>query len=243
MTGKEILRVENMSKSFGPFKALDDVTLTIYEGEIVGLVGDNGAGKSTLVKIIMGVYKPDAGKIYFEGKQIDTETHSPLQALSLGIEPVYQERAIAPNRSVRENVFMGREIVSGRFLDIPKMNQETMRGISELGLTRLTSPGKKVMLLSGGEQQAVALSRALLFKSKLLLLDEPTTGVSHKMATTILNPVFEKLSSESVSILYITHELERLHKLVSRVVILKAGRKISDTEKTNITVSQIVALL
>jgi ABC-type sugar transport system ATPase subunit len=235
---EELLRVENISKSFGSLKALDKVSLSITRGEIVGLVGDNGAGKSTLIKILMGIHKQDEGKIYFEGKNIKID--SPQKALSLGIEAVYQDKAIAPNHNIRENIFIGREIVNNGFLNIKKMNQETLKVINQLGLMRIKTPDKKVMFLSGGEQQGVALSRVLLFKAKLLFLDEPTAGVSYRMSTKTLRPLFTKFKNEGTTVIYVTHELERLYKLVDRIIILKAGKKVLDIKKKDITIQKII---
>ena len=121
MVKNTLLRLQGITKIFDGFKALDNVDLTIDYGEVVGLVGDNGAGKSTLVKIIMGVYKPDGGKMFFEGKEVDFKQYGPSVAFSMGIVPVYQERALAPNHSIRENIFMGRELVRYGFLRINEM--------------------------------------------------------------------------------------------------------------------------
>lgn len=234
-----ILKVENISKWFGSLKALDRVSLTVRKGERVGLVGDNGAGKSTLVKILMGLYHKDEGNVYFDGKKVDIS--SPRKAKELGIEAVYQDRALSLGRTIRENIFMGREITK-RFgvLDVKEMNKKAIEALHHIGFHVIKDPDKKVGELSGGQQQGVAVSRTTLFDAKLLLLDEPTAGVSKRIIIDTFKPLFKMFKDRGTTLLYISHELEGLYALVDRIVILKSGRKIIDVSKEDITIHKII---
>ncbi len=234
-----LLEVKGLSKWFGSLKALNEVSFSVKKGERVGLVGDNGAGKSTLVKILMGLYKKDGGEIIFEGKKVEVD--SPRKAKEIGIEAVYQERALAPGRSIRENIFMGREIAN-KFgvLKVKEMNKKSVDVMQSLGFHMIKDPNKRVGELSGGTQQGVAVSRVSLFDSKLLLLDEPTAGVSRKVIIDTFDPLFRHFTSKGTTLIYISHELEGLLALVDRIIILKSGEIIKDVKKKDISVQEIV---
>ena len=176
----ELIRMENVTKYYGRVRALENVNLKVYEKEIVGLLGDNGAGKSTLVKIITGYHQPDpGGEFYLKGKKVDHL--SVAQARDLGIEVVYQERALADKQSLWRNIFMGRELSTrwGR-LDLRAMRDETRKLMTTLmGFTSSAiTPESTVQNFSGGERQGVAITRALYFKAEMIILDEPTMGLS-----------------------------------------------------------------
>src|SRR3990172_498395 len=176
----DLLRLTNISKSFGEVRSLQQVNFHVGRNEIVGLLGDNGAGKSTLIKIITGYHQPDpGGEIYFKGQKIDRMTVT--RARKLGIESVYQERALADQQSLWRNIFMGRELTNAfGVLDVRRMTQETEKLMTQLmGFTSTAvTPDSRVKHMSGGERQGVAITRALYFHAELLILDEPTMGLS-----------------------------------------------------------------
>ena len=175
-----VIELKNVSKTFGEVNSLSDINLAIYPGEIVGLLGDNGAGKSTLVKTIMGFHKPnEGGEIWFKGEKISE--WSVAKARELGIETIYQERALCEQQPIWRNMFMGREMRTkyGK-LDVKNMKQEATRLMSEhMGFTSTAvHPDNAVQTMSGGEKQGVAITRALYFEAELVILDEPTVGLS-----------------------------------------------------------------
>jgi len=175
-----VIQLKNVSKTFGEVRSLSEVNIEIYPGEIVGLLGDNGAGKSTLVKTIMGFHRPDeCGEIWFKGEKITD--WNVAKARELGIETIYQERALCEQQPIWRNMFMGREIKNkfGR-LDVKKMKSEATRLMSEhMGFTSTAvHPDNAVLTMSGGEKQGVAITRALYFDAELVILDEPTVGLS-----------------------------------------------------------------
>ncbi|MGE5623556.1 MAG: ATP-binding cassette domain-containing protein, partial [Methanocella sp.] len=170
---------KGLCKFFGKVTALEDVDLTIREGEVVGLVGDNGAGKSTLIKLLTGVYQPDRGELAFAGRPV--RFTSPREARALGIETVFQDLALVETMSIARNFFLGAEPVRRlgplTYLDARKMNEVTRQRLSDIGI-RITSPTADVASLSGGERQAIALGRTMYFGARLLILDEPTSALS-----------------------------------------------------------------
>jgi simple sugar transport system ATP-binding protein len=169
----------NIHKWFGKIYALKGVDFCVNRAEVVGLVGDNGAGKSTLIKILSGVYPPDIGEIFFEEKRVSFK--SPKNAIELGIETLYQDIALVPQMDVARNFFLGREITKDlgpvKFLDLKRMAQESLKSLEAIGL-RIADPRISVENLSGGQRQGVALARAMYFKRKLVILDEPTNNLS-----------------------------------------------------------------
>ena len=185
---KTILAVHNISKSFGSVEALNDVNFEIFENEVVGIVGDNGAGKSTLIKIISGNFPPDKGGIFFEGKQ--TAFKSPMDARKLGIETVYQDLSVCNNLDSVSNLFIGRElyknILGFEILDKKNMEKKAIEVLGKVGI-EIPSVREKVEYLSGGQRQAVALSRFVAWGKKLALLDEPTAALGVRETRQVLN--------------------------------------------------------
>lgn len=239
-----LLEARGISKWFGKVRALEDVDFTIQHREVVGLAGDNGAGKSTLIKILTGVYRPDAGKLYFEGQPV--EFASPKDARRLGIETVYQDLALVEQMSIARNFFLGAEPVRRfgplRLLDGKKMNQVTQDVLRDIGIRSLRSGDQEVSVLSGGERQAIAIGRTIYFGAKLLILDEPTSALSVHETNKVLGYI-EEAKRRGLSVIFITHNLYHIYPVSDRIVILEHGKKIGDFSKSDITLEGVIDLV
>jgi simple sugar transport system ATP-binding protein len=220
----DVLELRNVSKSFSGVHALHDVSLRLRPAEVLGLVGDNGAGKSTLIKIITGYHPPDTGEIFFRGRKIDGLTVR--KARGLGVETVYQERALAEQQSLWRNIFMGRPLTHrGGILDVRKMRSVTSRLMLEsMGFTSaILTPDTPVAGLSGGERQGLAIVRALHFQADLIILDEPTMGLSLSETEKCLNFVRD-IRNAGKSAIFIDHNIFHIYSVADRVAILDRGR-------------------
>ena len=236
---KEMIRGENLTKSYGGMLALNNVSFTIHEKEIIGLVGDNGAGKSTLLNILIGLFPPDKGKIYLNGKE--TRFSSPADARRQGIEIVYQFENMVEGMTVCKNFFLGREIIKRGILDNKIMRRKSEEALNKIGISK--SSDQLVEALSGGQRQAVALGRAFYFGKHVLLLDEPTTGLSLKEVDKTLKRIKLIRDKASMSIIFVTHNLQHIMPIADRIIVLYHGEKIFDknTEHTNIEeISQMI---
>lgn len=224
MTADFRLELKNVSKSFGEVKSLQNINFKLGRNEVVGLLGDNGAGKSTLIKIITGYHRPDEGEIFCNGQKIDHLTVP--KARELGIETVYQERALAELQSLWRNIFIGREL-SNRlgFLKVNDMKAETERLMLEsMGFTSTAvSPESTIKTFSGGEKQGVAIVRALFFDAEIIVLDEPTMGLSLKETRKLLNFV-RSIKEAGKSAVFIDHNIFHVYSVSDRVVVLDRGR-------------------
>jgi simple sugar transport system ATP-binding protein len=218
------VELRNISKSFGGVGVLHDVSLRLDAGEVLGLVGDNGAGKSTLIKIITGVHQPDSGTILFDGREVHGLTVD--KARNLGVETVYQERALADQLSLWRNIFMGRPS-SGPlgFLNVRRMRRLTAELMGEsMGFTSATlTPDTHVTGLSGGERQGLAIVRALHFEADIIILDEPTMGLSLKETDKLLHFV-RGIRTAGRSALLIDHNIFHVYSVADRIVVLDRGR-------------------
>jgi simple sugar transport system ATP-binding protein len=218
------LELRNVSKSFGEVKALENINFQLGRNEIVGLLGDNGAGKSTLIKIITGYHQPTSGEIYFNGHKV--ENLSVPKARKLGVETVYQERALAEMQTLWRNIFLGREISNRMgFLDIQRMKDETHRLMTEsMGFTSsAVSPDSRVGKYSGGEKQGVAIVRALFFEAEIIVLDEPTMGLSLKEAAKLISFV-KGIKEAGKSAVFIDHNIFHVYDVADRVVVIDRGK-------------------
>jgi simple sugar transport system ATP-binding protein len=218
------LELRNVSKLFGEVHALENIDFRLGQNEVVGLLGDNGAGKSTLIKIITGYYQPTSGEIYFNGQKVDNLTVP--KARELGVETVYQERALAELQSLWRNIFLGRELTNKYgFLDVGKMKYETHRlMIQSMGFTSTAvDPDSKVGTFSGGERQGVAIVRALYFDADIIILDEPTMGLSLKETQKLLNFV-NGIRKAGKSAVFIDHNIFHVYAVADRVVVIDRGR-------------------
>jgi simple sugar transport system ATP-binding protein len=221
---------------------LRDVSLTIGEQEIVSLVGDNGAGKSTLIKIISGVHSPDEGEIYVKGNKV---AHwNSTKARRMGIETVYQDKALAENQNVTRNIFMGREITTWLgFLNGRKQREEAEALMRRIGFTsEVMSADSVVVGLSGGEREGVAIARAILFKSDLVILDEPTTALSLTQAQEVLNFV-ERAKEEGAAVLFISHNIFHAHQVADRIVVVDRGRIAVELRKEDVSAVELTELM
>jgi ABC-type sugar transport system ATPase subunit len=232
-----ILSVRSLVKRFGGLTAVDHVSLDIYPGEVVGLVGDNGAGKSTLIKMVSGVYQPSDGEIYFEGKQV--QVSGPSEARDMGIETIYQDLALAGNLDVAANIFLGREVkkryLGGlvRVLDDQKMLTESKAVLNSLDV-HFPSFTAAIDKLSGGQRQAVAIARALYWNARMMIMDEPTNNLGVVEQAKVLD-LIRKLHSQNVPVILISHTMHDVFAVTDRIVVLHRGRKVAEkrTAETN----------
>jgi simple sugar transport system ATP-binding protein len=234
------LELRNVSKSFGEVQALEDINFQLGQNEIVGLLGDNGAGKSTLIKIITGYYQPTSGEIYFKGQKV--ENLSVPKARELGVETVYQERALAELQTLWRNIFLGREICnSWGFLNIQQMRDETHRLMTEsMGFTsHAVSPDSRVGKYSGGEKQGVAIVRALYFDAEIIVLDEPTMGLSLKESAKLVSFV-KGIKEAGKSAIFIDHNIFHVYNVADRVVVIDRGRVAGEFLTKDISVSELM---
>lgn len=236
-----LLELKNVSKTFGEVGALHDVNFHVGQNEIVGLLGDNGAGKSTLIKIITGYHRPDpGGEVIWKGQRL--EHFSVAKARELGINPVYQERALADQQSLWRNIFLGREMTT-RFgiLDVKKMRSETARLMQEhMGFTSSAiTPESPVKTMSGGERQGVAITRALYFQAELIILDEPTMGLSLSETKKTLDFV-EGIKRAGKSCIFIDHNIFHVYPIADRIVVLDRGTVAGQFMKGELTLEQLI---
>jgi ABC-type sugar transport system ATPase subunit len=239
-----MLEVRGLTKRFGGLTAVDHVDLQVYPGEVVGLLGDNGAGKSTLIKMVSGVYHPDDGQIFFQGKEI--KLASPANALELGIETLYQDLALAENLDVFSNIFMGREKTKPFLGVIPVLDHEFMHEESKKVLKRLEIeiPSLKNLIknLSGGQRQAVAIGRSIYWDAKLLIMDEPTAALGVQEQRKVLDLV-RVLRSQNIPIIIISHQLYDIFSVTDRLVIMRRGKKVAERNTKETTPDEVVGLI
>jgi len=240
---EEVLRTEHISKSFGRVTALRDATIQLGKGEVLGLLGDNGAGKSTLMKILTGFHKPDSGKLYFQGKEI--ELRSVSHARGLGIEPVYQDLALINELSVYRNMFLQREIMYGGVLRI--LNDGAMRAyardhLDQMGVN-IPSVDVEISRLSGGQRQAIAVARSVYANAKVLLLDEPTAAMGVRESAIILNLIRRLKEKGEVSIIIVAHNYAHIFDVCDRVNLLQNGEITFDRRTAETSVEELMNLV
>ena len=237
--GQPILTVRGVTKSFPGVRALKGVDLTIYPGEVHALVGENGAGKSTLMKILAGAQPPDSGEIAIDGKPV--HFHSPHQARAAGIGIIYQELTIAPNLTVAGNVFLGSEKRHLGFLtDTAAMVRETQQVLDRLGAR--FKAAQRAAHLSIAEQQQVEIARALFYKSRILVMDEPTTALSDR-ETDRLFDVVRQLRSEGLAIIYISHRMAEIYELGDRLSVFRDGEYVGELTRPEFTSDRIIEMM
>jgi simple sugar transport system ATP-binding protein len=235
-----LLSMVNVRKTFGGVEALRGVDFHVGKNEIVGLVGDNGAGKSTLIKLITGVHHPTTGDIYYKGEKITI--HSVKRSREIGIETVYQERALADQQTLWRNMFAGREITTKfGFLDVKKQKEETDKLLREhMGFTsKVITTDSQVIGLSGGEKQGIAIGRALHFQADLIILDEPTMGLSLSETQKVLDFV-RNIKHRGKSAIMISHNLYYVYPVADRFVIIDRGEVAGEFLKKNISQEELV---
>jgi D-xylose transport system ATP-binding protein len=240
-----ILEIRNIRKRFGAVQALDGVSFHVSQGEVVALVGDNGAGKSTTIKMIAGVEQPDEGDICYEGQNVKLST--PVIAEKLGIQTVYQDLALCDNLDIVSNLFLGREITRPLIPGLLKrMNRNEMERravpvLKELGIN-LPPLSTTVASLSGGQRQVVAVARAVLWGSKLVMLDEPTAALGVAQQRAVLN-LITRLSQKGVGVLVISHNLGDVFKVADRIIVLRLGRTVASFVRREVTPEQVIAAI
>lgn len=234
------LELRNISKSFGEVHSLINVNFHVDHNEVVGLLGDNGAGKSTLIKIVTGYHRPDAGEIYFNGQKVENLTVP--KARDLGVETVYQERALADQQTLWRNIFMGRELADRfGFLDVAKMKRETNNlMLQSMGFTsHAVNPNSEIRNFSGGEKQGVAIVRALYFQADLIILDEPTMGLSLQETRKLLEFVRD-IKRAGKSAIFIDHNVFHVYSVADRVVVLDRGKVAGEFLTRDITLNDLM---
>lgn len=240
-----IMQLRHISKRFGAVQALSNVDFEVFLGEVVALVGDNGAGKSTLIKTIAGVYRPDEGQYIFDGREVTVNT--PRDATSLGIETVYQDLALCDNLDVVANLYLGRErvrwLVPGliQSVDEVTMEHEALRVIQELHV-RIPSIRAQIATLSGGQRQSVAVARAVMWNSRVVLLDEPTAALGVEQTRQVKDLIL-RLRERGLGVVVISHNLVDVFDISDRIIVLRLGQRVAtfDTRKT--TAEKVVAAI
>lgn len=238
--GTPLVDIRNLSISFGGIKAVDDASIDLYPGEVVGLLGHNGAGKSTLIKILAGAYQADSGEIWINGEK--AEIHSPRDARDYNIETIYQTLALADNLDAASNLFLGREITNAYgMVDDARMEAETRKIMARLNpnFKKLKDP---VSALSGGQRQSVAIARAVYFDAKIVIMDEPTAALGvHE--TQMVADLIGELKKQGLGIFLISHDTREMMELCDRVSVMKNGRMIGTERVEDVTEDDILSMI
>jgi len=237
-----VLELQSVSKHFGAIHALNDVSLAIEAGQVVGLMGDNGAGKSTLVKIVAGNYPPTKGTMRIADQQV--ALHSPADARAKGIEIVYQELALCDNLTAAANVFLGRELMRGfgpfRILDYKTMYDRAGALFAELKSE--TRPRDLVKRMSGGQRQAVAIARTRLSDARIVLMDEPTAAISIRQVEEVLS-LIRRLRDHGIAVILVSHRMPDVFAVADRIVVLRRGTKVADKPTSKSSPEEITGLI
>ncbi len=241
---RPLIQVRNLDLNFGLFPALKNISVDFYAGELVGLVGDNGAGKTTLIRVLSGLHQPTRGEVFFDGRKI-TRFH-PKLAIELGIETIQQAVGLCDNLSIARNFYLGREpirrIVGIPILDFAKMREMSRRVIQEFGLRDSVNVDDEVETLSGGERQSIKIGRAVEFKNRVIIMDEPTNHLSVREREHV-NELALQLRDQGLLVIYITHDIFQVHRLADRIVILENGEKIEDTSTDAMSAEALEAVI
>jgi simple sugar transport system ATP-binding protein len=228
---QEVLRLQNLQKSFGSVRALKNASFTLGEGEVVALLGDNGAGKSTLIKAISGVFPVDRGDIYVRGQKVSIR--STRDAMDLGIETIHQDTSLAPDLSIARNLFLGREPVKLKWLgvfaplDLAKLRDAASALLKRVGISKKLDADALVSTLSGGERQSIAISRAMQFAAKVIILDEPTNNLGVEETHGVLRFVKE-VRDAGHTVLFITHNIHHVFQVADRIIVMRRGEVVAE---------------
>ncbi|MEZ5116041.1 MAG: ATP-binding cassette domain-containing protein [Candidatus Nanopelagicales bacterium] len=239
-TETPLLELRGINKSFGAVHVLQNVDLSAYAGKVTALVGDNGAGKSTLIKGVAGIYPFDSGEVWFEGKKVHVT--GPKQANALGIEVVYQDLALCDNLDVVHNMFLGREEKTGITLDEIDMEQRATETLSGLSVRTLKSIRQQVSSLSGGQRQTVAIARAVLWNSKLVILDEPTAALGVAQTEQVLNLV-RRLADNGLAVILISHNMNDVFAVSDNIACLYLGQMAAQVDAKSVDHAEVVQLI
>jgi D-xylose transport system ATP-binding protein len=239
-SGTPLVELKDISIAFGGIKAVDRVSVDLYPGEVVGLLGHNGAGKSTLIKCLSGAYKADAGDVYINGKKV--VINNPRDARGHNIETIYQTLALADNLDAASNLFLGREIIGpGGFLDDSKMEAETRKIMGRLN-PNFTKFAEPVSALSGGQRQSVAIARAVYFDAKILIMDEPTAALGPQESEMVAE-LIQELKKQGLGIFLIEHDIHNVMKLCDRASVMKNGQLVGTERVAEVTEDDILSMI
>ena len=237
-----ILELANISKHFGAIQAVNDVSLSLEAGEVVGLMGDNGAGKSTLVKMVAGNFRPSHGTMRMEDMEL--VLHRPVEARQHGIEIVHQDLALCNNLTAAANVYLGRELHKGagpfQILDYAAMYRRAGQIFAELKSE--TRPRDLVKQMSGGQRQAVAIARTRLSNPKIVLMDEPTAAISVRQVAEVLN-LIRLLRDQGIVVVLISHRMPDVFSVADRIIVLRRGRKVADKKIAASSPEEVTGLI
>jgi len=239
-TGVPLLQLQKVSKHFGPVQVLTDVDLTVRRGRVTALVGDNGAGKSTLIKGVAGIHPFDSGDYLFEGEKVHVV--NPKQANALGIEVVYQDLALCDNLDIVQNLYLGREALSAGFLDEITMEERAAETLAGLSVRTVKSIRQKVASLSGGQRQTVAIARAVLWNSKLVILDEPTAALGVAQTEQVLRLV-RRLAESGLAVILISHNMNDVLAVADDIAVLYLGRMTAQVQASEVSHNDVVKLI
>ncbi len=243
MAGKYILEAKGIDKSFSGVTVLKGAELCIEPGELHALMGENGAGKSTLMKIIMGIYTKDAGKVILEGQEVNFK--SAREALDAGISMIHQELSPIPEMTVAENVFLGREqkkIKGLPFVDKKELNRKTQELLEEYDLSEYIKPNMKMKDLNIAQIQMMEIIKAVSYNSKVIIMDEPTSSLSEKETETLFR-IIANLKEKKVGIIYISHRMEEVFELADRVSVLRDGQFIGCVKVADASREQLINMM
>jgi D-xylose transport system ATP-binding protein len=241
MTDTPLLELRGVSKHFGAVIALHEVDFKVYSGCVTALVGDNGAGKSTLIKSVAGIYRIDHGEIIYEGKPVNI--HGPRDTAALGIEVVYQDLALADNLDVVQNMFLGREELEPlHTLDEIKMEARARDTLQSLSVTTIRSVRQTVAGLSGGQRQSVAVAKAVMWNSRLVILDEPTAALGVAQTRQVLDLV-KRLAEQGLGVVIVSHNLHDVFEVADNITVLRLGQNVAEFKRKEVTQEQVVGAI
>jgi D-xylose transport system ATP-binding protein len=241
MTTIPTLELRGVDKSFGPVRVLSSVSFTANAGEVTALVGDNGAGKTTLVKCIGGIYRVDAGELIFNGTT--RSVHGPRDAALLGVEIVYQDLALCDNLDIVENMFLGREEITRLgTLDENSMEKLARQALASLSVRTVRSVRQLVASLSGGQRQTVAIAKSVLWKSKVVILDEPTAALGVAQTEQVLH-LIRRLAGQGVAVILVSHNMNDVMRVADSIGVLFLGRMAAQVRRRDVTQTQVVELI
>ncbi len=240
MADSPLLELRGIKKHFAAVEVLRGVNMSVRPGQVTALVGDNGAGKTTLIKCLAGIYQPDGGSIVWEGKEVSVA--NPKAASALGIEFVYQDLALANNLDIVQNMFLGREKMSGPFLNEEAMEDLARETLAGLNVTTIKSIRQQVASLSGGQRQSVAVAKAVMWNSKLVVLDEPTAALGVAQTAQVLALV-RRLADRGLGVIIISHNLEDVLTVADSIAVLRLGVLVAQPNKTDVSSRELVELI
>jgi D-xylose transport system ATP-binding protein len=235
-----LVELRNIRVSFGGVHAVDDVTVDLYPGEVVGLVGGNGAGKSTLIRTLSGAHLPDSGEIRVDGKPVTIT--NPREAKALGIETIYQTLALADNVDATANMFLGRELMTRwGTLDDSAMQDATRRVMKRLN-PKFRNFKTAVKSLSGGQRQSVAIARAVHFNARILIMDEPTAALGPAETAQVMD-LIAQLKQEGIGIFLISHDIHDVFDLADRISVMLQGKLVGTVNKNDVTKDEVLGMI